>query len=151
MNKKPINLRQKAFELLARRDYAYHELSTKLLTYTQETTAIKQLLDELVAQDWINDDRFIKNFITRKATRYGPQKLKYLLQQKTHNQELVAENLKTIAIDELENARKVWLQKFKGHIATEQKDKNRQIRFLLSRGFSLNIIFKIINENVNDY
>jgi regulatory protein len=44
---------------------------------------------------------------------------------------------------ELERAREVWGRKF-GEAATEPKEKARQIRFLVSRGFAAEVVRKVV-------
>ncbi len=44
---------------------------------------------------------------------------------------------------ELEAARDVWQRKF-GALPQDDKEKAKQVRFLQSRGFALDVIFKVL-------
>jgi regulatory protein len=46
---------------------------------------------------------------------------------------------------ELDSAMVVWQRKF-GTIAQDEKEKGKQVRFMQSRGFSLDIIFKVMRQ-----
>jgi regulatory protein len=40
----------------------------------------------------------------------------------------------------------VWQRKF-GNIAQDEKEKGKQMRFMQSRGFSIDIILKVLRQN----
>jgi regulatory protein len=45
---------------------------------------------------------------------------------------------------ELERAREVWARKF-GESTTEPKERARQVRFLISRGFAAEVVRRIVS------
>ena len=55
----------------------------------------------------------------------------------------MAEALEQLRSTELQRAREVWARKF-GTPAAEPKEKARQIRFLVSRGFAAEVVRKIV-------
>jgi regulatory protein len=55
----------------------------------------------------------------------------------------MAQALAQLTGTELERAREVWHRKF-GEAATEPKEHARQARFLISRGFSAEVVRKIV-------
>jgi len=59
---------------------------------------------------------------------------------------LITEALPDLKDSELDTARVVWQRKF-GNIAQDEKEKGKQVRFLQSRGFSMDIIFKVLRQN----
>lgn len=144
MTKNPINLKTKVLDLLSRRDYSYQELYQKLCKYSEDLDLIKKVLDEMVAKNFINEERFIANFIHNKSQRYGSLKIKYLLKHKTDNSQLVNQIYQESDIDELASARQIWQRKFGQTPAKSWAEKAKQIRFLLSRGFNMGIIQKVL-------
>jgi regulatory protein len=149
-NSKPINLYAKALDFLSRRDYSYRELFTKLLKYTEDTEAVKEVLTQMVEQKYLNEERYIENYINAKSQKFGAQRIKYQLMNKVADQELVNNIYQQAAIDEFTTAQSIWLRKFHGKRPENAKEKAQQIRFLSGRGFSLEIIFRIIQSDYND-
>lgn len=143
---KPISLKSKALDFLSRRDYSYRELFQKLLKYSADEDEIKAVLDEMVAKKFLNEERYIENFIHSKSHKYGSRKINYLLQEKCQDRELVSQIYSAQEIDELAVARQIRERRFGGEIPTAPAEKNRQFRFLLNRGFSPEIINKLLNE-----
>ena len=147
---KPVSLKSKALDYLARRDYSYRELFQKLLKYTPDQAEIIAVLDEMVAKKFLNEERYIENFIHSKSHKYGSRKINYLLQEKCQDRELIAQIYRAQEIDELAVARQIRERRFGEELPTTPAEKNRQFRFLLNRGFSPEIISKLLNERSYD-
>lgn len=145
-----INLNVIALRFLSRRDYSYNELFNKLTKYTDNHDEITKILNSLVSQKFLDDERFITNFIEYKSRKYGSAAIKYRLNQKVNNPELVNQIYQQQQIDELSNAREVWRKKF-GNLPQDNAQRAQQIRFLQNRGFSFSIIKQIINSLATDY
>ncbi|HRG63424.1 MAG TPA: regulatory protein RecX [Burkholderiales bacterium] len=145
-NSKPINLYAKALDFLSRRDYSYRELFTKLQKYTDDTEAVKEILTQMVEQKYLNEERYIENYINAKSQKFGAQRIKYQLMNKVADQELVNNIYQQAAIDEFAIAKSIWLRKFHGKQPENTKEKAQQIRFMTARGFSLDTIFDIIKS-----
>ena len=143
------DLRNKALQLLARREYARVELRQKLLPLTESPEELDALLDDLVERGWLSDARFTEQWVRYRSERYGPQRLKAELRQKGVADELIRETLSEAADDEEAQARALWLRKF-GTPPAEQKERARQLRFLAGRGFSLSVIYKVVGGESND-
>ena len=139
------SLKAKALYFLARREYAYQELYTKLKKYSEDEEEIKSLLDLLRERGWLSEERYIKSYLESKSKKYGILKIKYTLAQKTSNPELVNQILSENPVDEYTVAHRLWLKKF-GKIATEKNELAKQIRFLQNKGFSFAIIKKVIDR-----
>lgn len=139
------SLKAKALYFLARREYAYQELYSKLKKYSEDEEEIKSLLDFLRERGWLSEERYIKSYLDSKSKKYGILKIKYALTQKTSNSELVNQVLSENPIDEYSLAYKLWLKKF-GAIATERNELAKQIRFLQNKGFSFAVIKKVIDN-----
>ena len=128
---------------LARREYCRAELRAKLLTYATPDDNIDAVLDELVARGWLSDERAATQLLHAKRSRFGTQRIAHELRQKGIAEELIGAALPELKESELEAARGVWQRKF-GTLPQDAKEKARQMRFLQSRGFALDVAFKVL-------
>ena len=131
---------------LARREHSRTELHRKLLPYVQEGEDLDAVLDELVTRGWLSDARATTQLVHAKRSRFGTQRIAHELRQKGIPENLINEALPELKDSELETAREVWKKKF-GSIAQDEKEKGKQVRFLQSRGFSMDAIFKILRPD----
>lgn len=154
MRKKPeLSLRTRALQYLARREYSRAELRAKLQPYAQADDDFEQvqpvdldaLLDDLTARGWLSDARAATQFLHAKRSRFGTQRITHDLRQKGISEELISAALPALKESELEAARDVWQRKF-GTPPQDDKEKARQMRFMQSRGFGFEVIFKVLRS-----
>ncbi len=131
---------------LARREHSRAELRAKLLPHVQEGEDVEAVLDELAGRNWLSDARAAELTITHRRHRFGAQRIAHELRQKGIAEDLISRALPQLKETELDAAREVWQKKFGTHPA-DQKEKARQVRFLQSRGFSLDVIFKVLRSD----
>ena len=136
-------MRVRAMRYLARREHSRAELYGKLLPYVQEGEDLEAVLDELEKRNWLSDVRAATQWVGAKRGRFGAQRIAHELRQKGIAEELIAEAVPQLKETELEAAREVWLKKF-GVLPRDAKEKARQVRFLQSRGFSLDVTLKVL-------
>ena len=144
-------MRARALQYLARREYSRAELRSKLLPYAQADKDFERsppenldaLLDDLTARGWLSDARAAMQLIHAKRSRFGTQRISHELRQKGIAEELISEALPELKDGDLATACEVWQKKF-GTLPQDAKDKARQMRFLQSRGFALNVIFQVL-------
>ena len=139
-------------QYLARREYSRAELCAKLLSRVQTDeedcepgppAALDALLDDLTARGWLSDARAASQWVHAKRSRFGTQRITHELRQKGIAEDLISAELPALKEGELEAARNVWQRKF-GSLPQDAKEKARQVRFLQSRGFSAEVIFKVL-------
>ena len=143
--------KQIALYLLGRRDYTAHQLQQKLEAkhYSQED--ITPLLDELMIAGWLNDERFAENYIrTRRQKGYGPKRIAIELTTRGVPDVLIAEKLDIHDNAWLADARKIWQKQFKGQLPKDHPTKTKHIRFLLYRGFTLDLIMTLLSSGYYD-
>lgn len=138
-----MSLRARALQYLARREYSRAELRGKLLPHAQEGDDPDALLDDLAARGWLSDMRAATQLLHARRDRFGAQRILCELRQKGIAEELIAGVLPELKQDELATARAVWQKKF-GVLPQDARDKARQMRFLQSRGFSLDVIYQVL-------
>ena len=89
-----------------------------------------------------SDARFAESYLRSQAARLGTARLRQTLRQKGLSPDLIADHVEDLP-DELERARAVWQKKFSVAPA-DRGDWARQARFLQGRGFSVEIIRKLL-------
>ena len=158
VKKKPeVSLRARALQYLARREYSRAELRAKLSPHSQADVEFEQaqpvdldaLLNDLTTRGWLSDERAATQLLHAKRNRFGTQRITHELRQKGIGEELIAEALPQLKETELESAKLVWQKKF-GALPQDQKEKAKQMRFMQSRGFSLDVIFKVLRFSAED-
>lgn len=152
--KKPeLSLRARALQYLARREYSRVELRSKLLPYIRSedefdaapADELDALLDDLTARGWLSDERAATQLLHAKRSRFGIQRITHELRQKGIAENLIADAIPGLKETELDAAREVWQRKFAAP-PRDSKEKARQMRFLQSRGFSIEVILKVLKS-----
>ena len=128
---------------LARRELTRAELQTKLSPYVTETDDLSGVLDDLEKRGWLSDVRATEQIVRIRSEKFGTQRIAHELRQKGVSESLISEAIPQLKQSELETARAVWQRKFAAP-PQDQKEKAKQVRFLQSRGFSMEVIFKIL-------
>jgi regulatory protein len=149
--KSELSLRARALQYLARREYCRAELRGKLLPHVQtdegnetvQPVALDALLDDLTTRGWLSDERAATQLVHAKRSRFGTQRIAHELRQKGIAENLISDALPQLKETELEAAREVWRKKF-GAAPQDEKEKAKQVRFLQSRGFSMDAIFRVL-------
>lgn len=130
-------------QALARREYSRAELKAKLLPHASETDDVDAVLDDLVKRGWQSDVRALEQTVRIRRERFGTQRIAHELRQKGYSDELISSAVPDLKQGELEAAREVWQRKFASP-PQDAKEKAKQMRFLQSRGFSMEVIFKVM-------
>ncbi|HYP69871.1 MAG TPA: recombination regulator RecX, partial [Variovorax sp.] len=130
--------------LLAQREHSRTELERKLAKYEEEPGTLAQALDELAARDFISETRVVQSVLHQRAGRLGALRLKQELQQKGIAAEAIAGAMDQLKGTELQRAREVWRRRF-GEPPSDATKRARQARFLLARGFSGEVVRRVIN------
>ena len=157
--KPELSLRSRALQYLARREYSRAELAAKLRPYLAvesedefeqvQPVDIDELLDDLEASGYLSDERAVNQLLHARRPRFGKQRIAHELHQKGIAAELIEQVMPQLLDSELETAHAVWHKKF-GVPPHDAKERARQMRFLQSRGFSLDVIFKVLKHPESD-
>lgn len=135
-----------AVSLLARRDYASGELARTLSKMTENREKIDKALSRLVECGYLDDNRLITHMIDKHVRKkHGPARIKQEIRQKGFSPELVEQMLEKVDVDWYAMARELKVSKFGDAVASEAKEKNKQIRYLQYKGFSMDMIFKALS------
>jgi regulatory protein len=137
------SLKGRALQLLSQREHSRTELERKLAVHETTPGELAQALDELQARDFINEGRVIESVINHRSGKLGAARLKQELATKGLGGEAVAQALAALKDSELERAREVWQKKF-GEPAQDPRERAKQARFLLTRGFAAEVVSRVL-------
>jgi regulatory protein len=130
-----LSLKARALRYLSMREHSRLELGRKLSRYAEEGEDVAALLDFLEKNNWLSQERFSESLIHRRSARFGNSRIVAELQSHGVNGEALAELKSGLADSETARACEVWQRKF-GTVATDPAERNKQMRFLMQRGFS---------------
>lgn len=134
-------IRQAAMDLLTRREYGFVELARKLSGRFPQELVI-EVLTCLREERLQSDDRFVESYVySRQQRGYGPVRIKSELLQKGVDSELIGQYLLEQDDHWEALAKEVKERKFGTSALRDNKEKARQIRFLVQRGFSMSQIY----------
>lgn len=143
-------LYQNCLALLARREHSQAELKQKLLRKygMQVRELIPAVLQRLTEANYQSDLRFTESFIYSRIERgFGPNRIKFELQQKGVSRDLIANALTIASIKDQEQLQieRAWRKKFNAR-ATTTKERYQQQNHLAMRGFSQSAIENFLNS-----
>jgi len=137
------SLKGRALRLLSQREHTRRELERKLARYEEGLGTLAQALDELQAKGYLNEQRAAESLVHRRAGQYGAMRLRQEMQEKGLARELIEQTLGGLKDSELLRAREVWRRRFESP-PLEAKERARQTRFLLARGFSGDVVRRVL-------
>ena len=140
-----MTLRERALGLLARREHSRAELQRKLSPHTEDAQELIDLLDDFTRRGWLSDARFAEALVHDKQAKFGTSRLAYELRERGVEDSVIREQMVTLKDSELDRARQVWQSKF-GVLPEDAKARAKQMRFLQSRGFSFDVIGKVLRD-----
>lgn len=167
MPRERLSLKARALQWLAQREHSRAELRRKLLRVARAEAAqrlaavdaaaqqpdtpagcadaercVEQLLDWLQQHRYLSEARFVESRVQARAARYGNLRIRQELAQ--HGLAPDESTARQLRESELARARAVWQRKF-GAPAADAQERARQMRFLAQRGFSSDVVRKVVN------
>ena len=139
------NLKTRAFGYLARREHSRLELERKLKPHAKNSEELSFLLDTLEQRGFLSAERMLEQVIHMRKSKFGSQRIVHELREKGIAENLIAAALPNIKETEQESAREVWRKKF-GAIPADAKELARQMRFLMGRGFTAEVIHQVLRH-----
>lgn len=143
-DKPKASLKATAVRLLARREYGRAELSARLAAKGASRDEADGVLDELERLGLLSDARFANAVVAQKAGQYGKRAIVHALKEKRVQPAAAADALRRLeGADELAEATALWQRRF-GTAPRDEREKARQVRFLLARGYGMSVAFKVL-------
>ncbi len=142
--KEPPSLKAAAIRLLARRDYGRAELAQRLLQYGAAAGEIEAVLDEMTVLGFLSDARYAESLVRQKQGRYAKRAIAHALKERKVDREAAEAALSALETsDEVDEALALWRKRFEVP-PKDERERNRQLRFLLARGYSTAVAFKVL-------
>jgi regulatory protein len=168
----PLSLKARALQWLAQREHSRVELRRKLMRLARERAAeaaeaakrasdggdgqgdtkpaaaaaaaatVDGLLDWLVANRYLSDARFVESRVNARAARYGNLRIRQELGQ--HGTALDAATAERLKGSEMARAQAMWTRRYGATPALDASERARQMRFLAGRGFSAEVIRRVV-------
>jgi regulatory protein len=141
-----LSLKGRALRLLSQREHSRTELQRKLAPHVQEGDDLQALLDDLEVKDFISEARVVESTLHRRAAQLGAARIRQELQAKGLAAEAVQDAVAGLQASELDRAQALWQRKF-GAPPADLRERAKQMRFLTSRGFSGDVIHRLLRAN----
>ena len=141
---KTPTVKARAVSLLAQREYSRQALQEKLEAEGQSPEALALALDQLQARGLVDDARVAETLVNRRSGKLGGMRMRQELQAKGLSPEVVADTMAELKNTELARAQAIWAKKF-GQLAKDAANRNRQARFLATRGFSGDVVRQVVS------
>lgn len=150
-NASPRTLLMRGIDALSRREYSRLELAGRLrrsLVEGETYDDVEDVLDTLEQKGYLSNERYAQSRVRMRASRYGNQRLAYELGAMGVDSEVVRRALSETP-DEYGRARAIWEKKY-GVPPQNRKERDRQVRFLASRGFGFDIISRVLRADLDE-
>lgn len=168
MSRPALTLRSRAIGYLAQREHSRVELRRKLLDAAARQQRLRAaveggeppdalgaaaeqevdaLLDWLTGKGLLSAERFVESRIHARAPRYGNLRIRQELAQ--HGVALEPDAADALQASELDRARTVWARRY-GGVAPDAAGRARQARFLTARGFSSEVVRRVVAGRSGD-
>ncbi len=142
-----VELRARALRLLARREHTRQELENKLSPHAGSSEDLQGLLSGLKQKNQLSEERFAEERARQLSRKYGAARIRHDLKAKGVSEELISRF--SSSENEMQKAKEILERKYQTPAATRE-EKAKRMRFLQSRGFSSEIIFKLLSARGAD-
>ena len=141
-----VAVRRTAMDLLARREHGRVELTRKLRQRGAPSEMIEAALDRLTEEGLLSESRYLESFVSYRArSGYGPMRIREELSQRGLQRGDIDLALRECGIDWQEQLRDVWQRKFAGQLPVDARERAKQGRFLSYRGYSMDMIGRLLS------
>ena len=141
-----VAVRRTAMDLLARREHGRVELTRKLRQRGAPPEMIEAALDRLTEEGLLSESRYLESFVSYRArSGYGPMRIREELSQRGLQRGDIDLALRECGIDWQEQLRDVWQRKFAGQFPVDARERAKQGRFLSYRGYSMDMIGRLLS------
>ena len=131
-----LAVRKRAMDLLARREHAPAELSTKLAKRDHDREIVAAVLDELIDDGLLSESRYADALVSSRASRgTGPVRIRAELAAVQVSDFEIDRALEDAEVDWHALAEQVRRKRFGAEMPEDFPAKAKQMRFLQRRGF----------------
>jgi regulatory protein len=145
-----LSLKGRALRALTARDHSRVELERKLASSEEVPGELAKVLDDLAAKGFLDEQRAADSLAHRRGQKLGTARVVQEMRLRGIEPEAIENAAEQLKATELERAREVWRKKF-GEPAQDSAERGKQMRFLIARGFSSEIIRRVITGTDDDF
>jgi len=140
--------RERAVRYLTFKDRSEYEILNKLIDAGFDKNIAQNAVNDLKAIGYLDDTRFAMKYLSERIRTKALSKktLGYELKNKGVDKEIIEKALSEFEIDDYEVALREGKRKFGKYDLNDKKIEQKLCRFLLHRGFSYEIVDKVIRE-----
>ena len=142
----PQELKARALRYLVRREHSRDELVRKLSPHAASAEILEGTLNWLESTNKLSNQRFAEARTHQLARKYGAARIRHDLRAKGVDEELVE---RVSSQNELQRARMILERKYR-HPATTREERAKRARFLQSRGFSYDTIYRAVRIGADE-
>lgn len=147
--KPTATLKARALRYLSIREYSPKELARKLSPYVEEGDDLAALMQWLQKQGFLSEERFAEAFVRRRCSRYGSGRVLRELEMHGVDEKTLEKAKGVMSENEFDRALGIWRKKF-GSKPVDASEKAKQIRFLMQKGFSGDIVRRVLSWEERD-
>jgi regulatory protein len=142
----PGQLKARALRYLVRREHSRAELARKLAPHAASNEELEALLDSLVAKKQLSDERYAEERARALSRKYGAAKIRHDLRAKGVSDGIVDA---LSSEGEMERARAILERRYRAPAATRE-ERAKRARFLKGRGFSGEVVLRLVLDREDD-
>ena len=144
-------IRVKAMDLLARREYSRKELQQRLLQRDYAAELVDQVITQLLSECLLSDERFVESFINSRMQRgQGPVRIRAELRDRGISDDLIEAMLDMRDPVWRTSLYEIHARRFAGEMPTTPGERARQQRFFTYRGFTSEQIRALFRQDVDN-
>jgi regulatory protein len=136
----PAQLKARALRHLVRREHSRAELARKLAPHADSPQALEAVIAQLASKGQLSDERFAEVRARALSRKYGAARIRHDLRAKGVDEAIVDA---VSAEGEVERAKAILARKYHEPAATRE-ERAKRARFLQSRGFSIDVITRLL-------
>jgi regulatory protein len=112
----------------------------------EATDALDVLLNDLERDGWLSDQRFADQWVASRSNRFGDARIRQELRARGIDAAQASLPLTANALENSEHSRalELWRRRYGGEAAVDLNERARQARFLMQRGFSGEVVSRIV-------
>ncbi|MBW0454330.1 MAG: RecX family transcriptional regulator [Candidatus Kinetoplastibacterium crithidii] len=133
-----------AIKFLSKRDYSCDELSKKLLSFCEDQSEIDYTIALLKEKKFLSDELFSERLVAKYISNYGSKFIFLKMKSYGLDIELIEKNIFEIKKTDFDRAVSIYEKKF--GCSNQNVSYSKKARFLASRGFPSDIVYKVLND-----
>jgi len=147
---------EKAKRYCAYQERCKQDVRCKLKEWSVEDAKIEQIINKLVSEGYIDEERFAKVFVRGKFNikSWGTQKIIAELKRRNINDSCIKQALneidKKLYYEKLNKLGHKWLNEHEHKQDSISNQKQKIFRYLFSKGYEQQDIWNFMNENVRE-